>query len=141
MASKLQKMQGIPRIAEHDMQWKGFHVRKGYAFGMDEQGRMFVSPCMRSENGSMFVWFAVDDKPVKCSYLEETQGHFSMLVGRRPMIREAGFYATEWALRWKPSAIAYDSILARRIVAAKKQAAPCERNPYRGLTRLHANAM
>lgn len=141
MASKLQKLQGIPRVAENDFQWKGFRIRKGYAFGIDDQGNLFVSPCMRADDGGLFLWLASDETPVVCRRKEEVRGHFSGCIGSRSIIMEAGYYATEWGLRWKPASIPVSSALAQRIIEAKRKAKPCAHDPYRGLMRMCPSAI
>ena len=135
MASKLQKLQGIPRIASHDMLWKGFHVRQGYAYGMDGDGNVFVSPCMRTDDGCLFMWIARDDKPVICKRRDEVRGGYSSAIGARSVIMEAGNYATPWALCWQQSSLPIGSTLAQLIIEAKRKAKPCARDPYRGLRR------
>ena len=133
MASKLTKMQGIPRIATHDCLWKDFNVKQGYAYGMDENGNMFVCPGSRTDNGELFIWFASDEKPVKCVYRQESRGLHSGCINGRAVIMEAGYYATPWSLCWKPSSIPMTSTLAMRIMEAKRNAKPCAIDKYRGL--------
>jgi len=105
MASKLQKLQGVPRIAVHDMEWKGFHVRQGYAYGITDDGSLFVSPCVRTDDGGLFMWIARDDKPVICRRRDEVRGGYSTAIGARSVIMEAGNYATPWALCWQESSL------------------------------------
>lgn len=142
MSSKLTKLMGRPRIAEHDMVWKDFHLRKGYAYGLDDDGKLFVCPGTPPVKGYLFVWRANDDDAVICSYRrQETRGSFSRMIGRRTVVMESGYHGSEWGLRWFPSRIPIASPLAQRIIAAKRRAAPCEENKYAGVLHIAANRL
>lgn len=136
MASKLNKLQGIPRIAQANFRWKDFHVRRGYAFGVDNDGRFFVSPGTLAEDGGLFLWIATDEKPVVCEHKNTVRGPFSRAMGGRSFIIRHGYYADAWSLVWRPSSIPKHSNLAQSIIAAKRKAKPCQREPYRGLKHL-----
>lgn len=141
MASKLDKLKGIPRVATHDMVWKTFNVKQGYAYGVDDNGRLYVSPGMPAANGRLFLWRASDETQIKCVRRAEVLGPYSRaLCGHQQVIMAAGFYGTSWGLIWRTASIQSNSVLAQRIMAAKKQAAPCkERDPFHGLSHMQAN--
>lgn len=127
--SKLKKMAGKARIAINRMEWKGFTLMPGAAYGVDEQGRLFASYGTASRRSGeakplkhhIIVYRAVNqDKAMPIIDRKTIWGANSRAIGRRPIIAEAGSYAAPWAYVWQWEQVHYNHPLAQEIFRAQE---------------------
>lgn len=127
MASKLNKMRGVARVATHAQEWKGFLLRPGCAYGLDVDGVPFASFGTKSarfgdenpRDKTIIVFRCVNYTalmPVK--HHKTVWGANSVAIGRRPIIMPAGDYAAPWAYSWQHTMVNYNNPLAREIFRA-----------------------
>jgi len=116
------------------MSWKGFNLKRGYVFGADENGLLYVCLCVRPPSSDpaapLMVWRANDNNTVVCRQHDTIYGAYSRMIGKRPVVMEHGKYASEWGLRWYPSSIPVDCALGRRIIALKRMNPSCKKEKY-----------
>lgn len=127
MPSKLNKMLGIARVASHTQEWKGFTLRSGCAYGLDADGIPFASFGVRSTRYGMagakpqhiIVFRCINyDTAMPKKTTKTVWGYHSTMIGRRPIIVEAGTYAAPWAFEWDYTQIPYTDPLAKEIFRA-----------------------
>lgn len=122
--SKLDKMKGVPRIAFRSFRWKDFLLRPGAAYGRDENGQLFVSFGTRADKFGIpeakprhiIVFRCInEDSPMPTKHRQTVWGANSVMIGRRPIIAEAGVYSSPWAYEWTYTQLSYDDPLAKAI--------------------------
>lgn len=126
MSSKLDKMCGIARVAIRRYQWKGFTLQPGCAYGRDKDGALFASFAVTGYKFGLaehkpqhiVVFRCVNEnKGSTVTNHSSLWGAHSKIIGRCPLIREAGKYASPWEYVWQWTQIPYSSDLAQEIFA------------------------
>lgn len=124
--SKLARRKGQARIAINSYEWKGFNLKPGAAFGMDMQGNLFASFGTSAKRygdsapkkDHIIVFFAINqDTPMPITERKAVWGANSRAIGRRPIIAEAGRFASPWGYVWAPRQVHVKSELGREILS------------------------